>query len=54
MLPPVMDLFDGNRPSKASWLGWEKWWWALLDCETVRIFAYSVRASGQTKGLERS
>ena len=24
-----------------------------LDCKTVRIFAYSVHASSQTKGLER-
>ena len=23
------------------------------DCKTVRIFAYSVRANSQTKGLER-
>ena len=33
-LPPVMALFDGNRPLKASWHGWEKWWWALLTLVT--------------------
>ena len=29
------------------------WWGSSLDCKTVRICAYSIRASSQTKGLER-
>lgn len=35
-----MALFDGNRPSKASWHGWEKWWWALLTLTLTLVTCF--------------
>lgn len=45
-----MTLFDGNRPSKASWHGWEKWWWALLTLTLVTCFRKHVALISKAEG----
>ena len=45
-----MALFDGNRPSKASWHGWEKWWWALLTLTLVTCFPKHVALISKAEG----
>ena len=46
----MMTLFDGNRPSKASWHGWEKWWWALLTLTLVTCFPKHVALISKAEG----
>ena len=46
----MMALFDGNRPSKASWHGWEKWWWALLTLTLVTCFPKHVALISKAEG----